>query len=553
MLAAAARYGRPAAVRRVLILGGYGGFGARLSRRLAQDGFQVLVAGRDRAKAQAFAATLANAVAIYADRDGDLASILVEHKPALLIDAAGPFQGSGYHVPEACIAAGVDYCDLADARDFVCGIGALDEAARKAGVRIISGASSVPALSGAVLRELCAGMDHAASVEMAISASNRATAGPSVASAILSYAGRPLQLWRGQAWQRAYGWQATRRLSFAIDGLRPITRRVALADIPDHDLVPDNLPGRPATTFYAGPEFAFQLWSIAALGWLVRLGWLASLAPLARWLLPLQRLTGWAGSDRSAMLVETKGRSGDHFETRRWTLIAEKGDGPEIPVLAAQLLARRLADSTIEAGARDASSLLTLTEFQPLFDALAITHQRNDTPYRPLYARIMGADFVALPAPVREMHQLIGDGGAFGTATVTRGRNWLARMVAAIMRFPPAGEHDLTVHFTECDGAERWTRNFGGSRFSSELSEASGLLVERFGPMRFHFTLPGDADGLKMVMQKWSIFHLPMPLALAPRSPAREWAEGEDFCFDVPISLPLIGLVIHYSGRLKRL
>jgi hypothetical protein len=42
-------------------------------------------------------------------------------------------------------------------------------------------------------------------------------------------------------------------------------------------------------------------------------------------------------------------------------------------------------------------------------------------------------------------------------------------------------------------------------------------------------------------------------LFLAPKSVAREWADGEDFWFDVPIALPLIGDVVHYRGRLRRL
>ena len=66
------------------------------------------------------------------------------------------------HVPRACIAAGIHYLDLADARDFVGRIGALDAAARAAGVAIISGASSLPALSGAVARRLAAGMETSA-------------------------------------------------------------------------------------------------------------------------------------------------------------------------------------------------------------------------------------------------------------------------------------------------------------------------------------------------------------------------------------------------------
>lgn len=36
----------------VLVIGGYGGFGARIARRLAADGWTVLVAGRQRANYQ---------------------------------------------------------------------------------------------------------------------------------------------------------------------------------------------------------------------------------------------------------------------------------------------------------------------------------------------------------------------------------------------------------------------------------------------------------------------------------------------------------------------
>jgi saccharopine dehydrogenase-like NADP-dependent oxidoreductase len=553
MLAASARVSRSAAVKPILILGGYGGFGARLSRRLAKAGYPLLIAGRNAAKANEFAASLAGAQGIAADRRGDIAALLAEHGPHLLIDAAGPFQDSDYRVPLACIDAGVHYLDLADAREFVCGIAALHDRAEADGLCIISGASSVPAVSGAVLRDLCQGFDRVDAVDMAITASNRATAGPSVAAAILSYAGKPVRLWRGRQWPSAYGWHEKRRLHLHIEGQQPLRRLVALADVPDHELVPARFPGQPSTRFYAGPEFAFQLRTISLLSWLVRLGWVSSLSRFARWLLPLQRLTGWAGSDRSAMLVEIKGLCGDRLRHKRWTLIAEQGDGPEIPVLAAQLLADAICKGKAPIGARDAGGLLSLGDFQPLFDDLAIRHEQVTNDYTPLYQRVMGEAFDRLPAPVRDMHSIAGDGGATGSATVERGRSWGARLVAAIVGFPPAGEHALHVSFAEDGGVERWTRNFAGHIFASELSEKRGLLIERFGPLRFHFDLPPDASGLQMVMRKWSAFGIRLPLALAPKSEAREWAEGVDFCFDVPIKLPLIGLVVHYRGRLRRI
>lgn len=54
-------------MKRVLIIGGAGVFGAHLSRLLAEQGFPVIVAGRDLARAQAVAARLPGASAVALD------------------------------------------------------------------------------------------------------------------------------------------------------------------------------------------------------------------------------------------------------------------------------------------------------------------------------------------------------------------------------------------------------------------------------------------------------------------------------------------------------
>ena len=53
----------------------------------------------------------------------------------------GPYQGQDYRLARPASPRGVHYVDLADARAFVTGIAALDEAARRAGVLVVSGAS----------------------------------------------------------------------------------------------------------------------------------------------------------------------------------------------------------------------------------------------------------------------------------------------------------------------------------------------------------------------------------------------------------------------------
>ena len=50
----------------VMVLGGYGNFGARISRALSDDDrIQLLVAGRDAQQAKAFAAALSTAPGVY--------------------------------------------------------------------------------------------------------------------------------------------------------------------------------------------------------------------------------------------------------------------------------------------------------------------------------------------------------------------------------------------------------------------------------------------------------------------------------------------------------
>lgn len=531
---------------RILVIGGYGGFGARLSRRLLGAGHEVLVAGRSFERASAFCTGLAGAEPVAADRTNGIGMVLARERPDLVIDAAGPFQGSGTTVPEACIAMRIPYLDLADARDFVTGVGALDKGAAVA-VPIISGASSLPALSGAVVRKLAEGLDQVERVDIALSASNRAVAGPAVAAAILSYVGRPVRLWRGRRWIGATGWQALRRVRFMVDGMAPLHRWVALAEVPDLSLMPDALPGRPAVTFHAGTEFGLHMLGLWLMSWPVRWGWIGSLGGTARWMHKLQTLTGRGGSDRSAMTVTLTGSG----IARRWTLIAERGDGPEIPTLAAELLAEDILSGKVPPGARDASGLLTLDRFEPLFARLAIRTEVVERAVDPLYVRAMGSRFGKLPEAVRGMHDFIGDAGASGKGEVRRGRG-LAWLVGRVMGFPPEGSWPLRVAFSAEHGRERWTRDFGGHAFSSELSQAGQGVAERFGPLRFAFDLPSDGQGLKMVLRGWTAFGVPMPRRLGPRIDAREWQEDGRFRFEVRVRLPIIGDVVHYTGWLER-
>ncbi|MEH6654288.1 saccharopine dehydrogenase NADP-binding domain-containing protein [Loktanella salsilacus] len=195
MRAAGPCISKAAAAVKVLLLGGYGVFGARLAKFLVIDGHDVCIAGRSLRAAQTCAAEL-GCRAIQMDRSLDLGALTAHD---VVIDAAGPFHTYGddpYRLARAAIAAGVHYLDLADDAGFCAGIAALDTDARAAGVCVLSGLSSVPALSSAAVRAL-AGGEVPSVIDTAILPGNRAPRGLSVMQSILSQAGRPMPLWHG--------------------------------------------------------------------------------------------------------------------------------------------------------------------------------------------------------------------------------------------------------------------------------------------------------------------------------------------------------------------
>lgn len=184
---------------RVLVIGGYGFFGRRLVERLSlRPGLHVLAAGRSAAQGRALVESLRQSAlsevsnATLDVSAPDFAGQLAALSPHVVVHASGPFQGQQYHVAQACILAGAHYIDLADGREFVSGINVLDSEAAAAGLAVISGASSVPALSSAVADHLAQGMGQVHSIDIGISPGNRTERGLSTIQAILSYCGKPL-------------------------------------------------------------------------------------------------------------------------------------------------------------------------------------------------------------------------------------------------------------------------------------------------------------------------------------------------------------------------
>jgi len=138
---------------------------------------------------------------------------------------------------------------------------------------------------------------------------------------------------------------------------------------------------------------------------------------------------------------------------------------------------------------------------------------------------------------------------------VTRGGSLLARLAAALVGFPRAGENvPVRVDFTLKGGRERWTRTFAGRSFHSTQEQGSGrsewLVCERFGPLCIGMALVLGGERLRLIVRRCSVFGVPFPLWLAPRGNAHEHAEDGRFHYHVEISHPFTGLIVGYRGWL---
>ncbi|MGH9575891.1 MAG: saccharopine dehydrogenase family protein, partial [Terriglobales bacterium] len=267
---------------------------------------------------------------------------------------------------------GAHYVDLADGREFVTGFSARNDApARAAGLLAISGASTVPALSSAVVDGLKGRFRQLAKIEISIAPGQRAPRGTATIASVFSYAGKSFKWLHDGTWVDAWGWQELRRLRFARLG----TRWAAACDVPDLQLFPARYPGVKSVEFRAALELGIQhfaLWLVAAL----RRGGVP--LPIERWAGPLNRLASLFdvfGGELGGMLVSLAGIRTDGSSARvEWHLTADAIHGPEIPCMAAVLMTRKLAQGEISVrGAHPCMGFLALSDFEPEFRRWGMT------------------------------------------------------------------------------------------------------------------------------------------------------------------------------------
>ncbi len=361
-------------MHRVLVLGGYGFFGSRICTALARNpGIHLLIAGRDAAKATALAYQLgrsADHAKVVDASSPKLAQTLRKLQVGTVIHTAGPFQDQDYAVARSCIQAGCNYLDLADGREFVGGIARLDAAARAANVCVVSGVSTLPGLSSAVIDRYAGEYSRLDAIRIGIT-SGALVPGLATVKAVFSYCGQPFTVLEKGVRVTGRGWVVVRSYEFP----KPVgTRLLSRCDVPDLDLLPMRYAGVKTVSFHAGFASATGHRAIEKLARLVRAGKLRSALPfarifntVARWIAPLLSGSG-------AMFVRLEGLDEEGKpQAMTWRVLAHDNHGPTIPCAPSIALANKIAaGKPPPAGATPCLGLLTVEEILEPLQGLSI-------------------------------------------------------------------------------------------------------------------------------------------------------------------------------------
>jgi hypothetical protein len=288
---------------------------------------------------------------------------LEEHAFDLVLHLAGPFQGQDYSVAEACIAAGNTYIDMADSRAFVAGFSALDANAQNKKVALITGASTVPCLSSAILDEAIRDYSELHAIDYGICAGLKTGLGLATLQAVLSYCGRAFSVLTDKRATTTYGLSHPRFYDFPP----PVGRRYIVdCDIPDFSLFPQRYATLSDIRFGScmdAPGLA-PLLSFRSL--CVRHRWVRNWTFLLPCIRLLMRCMKPLGSRHSGFFMRVEGIS-KNGEAKKavFEVLAQGGSGLEIPVTPVVILVKRMLQGyQPPAGAYPCMGLLTLDAFK---------------------------------------------------------------------------------------------------------------------------------------------------------------------------------------------
>jgi hypothetical protein len=311
----------------ITVFGGYGVFGAQVSRALAAAGLPVRIAGRDAGRAARFAAELGPGCQGTAADVGDPgSSVRALDGSRIAVCCAGPFSSLPLVLPEACLAAGVHYVDIADDRGWSARLRALGDRFRDRGLTAAVGCSSLPGISGALALLAAERLPAVERARVTLFIGNRNPKGEAAVRSAAAQLGRTIAAPQGPL--------AGLRGGETVDLPPPFGPRTVLDfESPELDLFPTLLAAR-SVRVKVGFESRLATASMAALSHLgPQLG-----AAIAQGIAPIARLLSRSGHSGGVVKAELWSPDGSLAAAS----LGGPHDGQRMAALPAAFVARAL-------------------------------------------------------------------------------------------------------------------------------------------------------------------------------------------------------------------
>lgn len=169
-----------------------------------------------------------------------------------------------------------------------------------------------------------------------------------------------------------------------------------------------------------------------------------------------------------------------------------------------------------------------------------------------LYRQVMGPSFETLAPELQTLHAQIGTRIFNGHCAIEPAQSRIARCIAWLMGLPThKATGDFRFELQQLPGKEIWLRHFPHTRMCSHMHVQSGELIERFGLVKFRFSLAADQQVLVMTLIGTSICGVPLPQSLLPKTWGREHGADGKFYFDAGASWGKLGRLVAYSGWIE--
>ena len=165
-------------------------------------------------------------------------------------------------------------------------------------------------------------------------------------------------------------------------------------------------------------------------------------------------------------------------------------------------------------------------------------------------------DFTDLDPLLQKLH--LSGGELSGDIDISYGKGisgLIGKRLAKKMKLPNQGKHQLLVSISHSSKGLHWKRKFNDDSIVKSLfapfgNNKNGYWIETTGPLKMKLTVDIVNGGWFWRCLKVSLFGLPIPLFLIPKSEAYKLIENGKYVFNVSFTYPLLGSLVSYRGIL---